>query len=161
MVGRILGYLKKRAVLVEPLRRGIRVRRPRPPRPWAVRKPREGRVEPPGDWVEGDTMDLRPVPGVVRKPCMARDVISRGEVIAVRRRATATAATAFRDPLPQRLPFPRRALPGAGGGELAAACEEACRPRGRPLLVLPPRSPQRNPARRDRAREPHARGGVL
>jgi putative transposase len=144
MVGRILTYLKKRGVLVEPLRRGVRVGGPRPPRPWAVRKPRDWRVEQPGDLVEVDTMDLRPVPGVVLKQFTARDVISRWDVIEVRRRATATAATAFLDTLAQRLPFPLRALQVDGGSEFAAAFEEVCRQRGLPLFVLPPRSPKLN-----------------
>jgi len=144
MVGRILSYLKKRGVLVEPLRPGIRVRGPRPPRPWAVRKPRDWRVEQPGDLVEVDTMDLRPVPGLVLKQFTARDVISRWDVIEVRSRATSTAAAAFLDTLQQRLPFPLRAVQVDGGGEFAAAFEEACRQRRLPLFVLPPRSPKLN-----------------
>jgi transposase InsO family protein len=136
MVGRILAYLKKRGVLVEPPRRGVWVRGPRPPRDW--------RVEQPGDLLEVDTMDLRPVPGVGLKQFTARDVISRWDVIAVCRRTTSTAATAFLDTLQQRLPFPLRALQVEGGGEFAAAFEEACRQRGLPLFVLPPRSPKLN-----------------
>jgi len=143
MVGRILSYLKKRGVLVEPPRRGVRVRGPRPPRPWAVRKPRDWRVEQPGDLVEVDTMDLRPVPGVVLKQFTARDVVSRWDVVEVRRRATSSAA-AFLDTLQQRLPFPLRALQVDVGSEFAAAFEEACRQRRLPLFVLPPRSPKLN-----------------
>jgi transposase InsO family protein len=107
-----------------------------------VRQPRAGRVEQPGDWVEVDTMDRRPVPGLGLKPFPARDVISRWEVIEVRPRAPATAATAFLDTLQRRLPFPLRAVPVDGGGEFAAAFEAACRQRRLPRLVLPPPSPQ-------------------
>ena len=56
-------------------------------------------------------------PGVVLKQFTARDVISRGEGIEGRRRATATVATTF---------------------------EQACRQRGLPLFVLLPRSPKFN-----------------
>ena len=144
MVGRILTHLKKRGVLVEPLRRGRRVRRPRPPRPWAVRKPRDYRVEQPGDLVEVDTMDLRPLPGLVLKQFTARDVVSRWDVVEVRRRATSSAAAAFLDTLEERMPFPIRAIQVDGGSEFAAVFEQACQQRGLCLLVLPPRSPKLN-----------------
>ena len=144
MVGRMLTYLKKRGRLVEPLRRGLRIRRPRPPRPWALRKPRDYVIEQPGDLVEVDTMDLRPVPGVLLKQFTARDVISRWDVVEVRRRATSRAAAAFLDTLQQRMPFPLRALQVDGGSEFAAVFEQACQQRGLRLLVLPPRSPKLN-----------------
>jgi len=90
-------------------------------------------------------MDLRPVPGLVRKQFTARDVIARWEVVEVRRRATSSAAAAFLETLPERLPFPIRALPVDGGppaGGFAAVFEQAGPPRGLRRLVLPPRSPQ-------------------
>jgi len=98
-------------------------------------------VEKPGDFVEVNTLDLRPAPGVVLKQFTARDMISRWDVIEVHRRATSTAATLFLDTLQRRLPFPLRALQVDGGSEFAAAFEAACRQRGVRLLVLPPRSP--------------------
>jgi len=144
MVGRILTHLRKRGLLVEPLRRGWRVRRPRPPRSWATRKPPDYRVEQPGDLVQVDTMDLRPVPGVVLKQFTARDVISRWDVVEVRRRATSSAAAAFLETLEERMPFPIRAIQVDGGSEFAALFEQACQQRGLRLLVLPPRSPKLN-----------------
>ncbi len=144
MVGRILTYLKKRGLLIEPLPRSFRVRRPRPPRPWATRKPRDYRVEQPGDLVEVDTMDLRPVPGLVLKQFTARDVISRWDVVEVRRRATSSAAASFLETLQERMPFPIRAIQVDGGSEFAAVFEQACQQRGLRLLVLPPRSPKLN-----------------
>ena len=48
-VGRILTYLKARGQLVEPLRNGVKARRGPRPRPYAVRKPQDYRVEQPGD----------------------------------------------------------------------------------------------------------------
>ena len=144
MVGRILTHLKKRGRLVEPLQRRFRVRRPRPPRPWATRKPSDYRIEQPGDLVEVDTMDLRPVPGLVLKQFTARDVLSRWDVVEVRRRATSSAAAAFLDTLEERMPFPIRAIQVDGGSEFAALFEQACQQRGLRLLVLPPRSPRLN-----------------
>ena len=52
-VGRILTYLKARGRLIEPLRNGVKVRRHPRPRPYAVRKPKDYRVEQPGDLVAG------------------------------------------------------------------------------------------------------------
>lgn len=144
MVGRILTHLEKRGLLVEPLRGGWRVRRPRPPRPWATRKPRDYTVEQPGDLVEVDTMDLRPVPGLVLKQFTARDVVSRWDVVEVRRRATSRAAASFLETLQERMPFPIRAIQVDGGSEFAALFEQACQQRGLRLLVLPPRSPKLN-----------------
>ena len=145
MVGRILTHLKKRGRLVESLQHRLRVRRPRPPRPWATRKPRDYTVEQPGDWVQVDTLALRPLPGLVLKQFTARDVISRWDVVEVRRRATSSAAAAFLDTLQQRMPFPLRALQVDGGSEFAALFEQAGQQRGLRLLLLPPpRSPQLN-----------------
>ena len=46
-------------------------------RPYAIRKPKEYVAKEPGDIVEVDTLDVRPLPGVVLKHFTARDVISR------------------------------------------------------------------------------------
>jgi transposase InsO family protein len=98
----------------------------------------------PGDLVQVDTLELRPLPGVVLKHFTARDVICRWDVVEVHRRATASAATRFLDTLQQRMPFLLRALQVDGGSEFAAAFEEACQQRGLKLFVLPPRSPKLN-----------------
>jgi transposase InsO family protein len=146
MVGRILTRLQQRGVLVEPprcartLSRLLRGRR----RPWAVRKPRHWRVARPGDLVQLDTLDLRPLPGVALKHFTARDVVSRWDVVEAHRRATSLTAAAFLDTLVARMPFPVRALQVDGGSEFAAAFEQACRERGLRLFVLPPRSPKLN-----------------
>jgi len=46
-----------------------------------IRRPKEYVVAIPGDIVEIDTMDVRPLPGVVIKHFTARDVVSRWDVI--------------------------------------------------------------------------------
>jgi transposase InsO family protein len=143
-VGRILQRLKARGVLREAPRSRISARRRTHPRPYAVRKPKGYPVQEPGDLVQVDTLDVRPLPGVVRKHFTARDVVSRWDVLEVHGRATAQTAAAFLETLVQRMPFPVRALQVDGGSEFQAAFELACQQRGVRLFVLPPRSPKLN-----------------
>jgi len=144
MVGRILRRLKDRGVLREPSPNGISAHRRAWSRPYAVRKPRGYEVKEPGDLVQVDTLDVRPLPGVVLKHFTARDVVSRWDVLRVHTRATATTARAFLDDLQSRMPFPVKALQVDGGSEFQAVFEEACQVRGIRLFVLPPRSPKLN-----------------
>jgi transposase InsO family protein len=144
MVGRILASLKSRGVLREAPRAGIAVRRPRPARPYAIRKPRAYQANLPGDIVQVDTLDLRPLPGVVIKHFTARDVVSRWDVLEVHTRATARAAAAFLDAIEARMPFPVRAIQVDGGSEFQAEFEAQCQRRQIRLFVLPPRSPKLN-----------------
>jgi putative transposase len=147
MVGRILTQLKRQGRLVEPPRSGVPgSRRALRPRPYAVRKPKQYAVSQPGDLVEVDTLDVRPLPGVVFKQFTARDVISRWDVIQAHTRATAQTAAQFLDTLQHRMPFPIRALQVDGGSEFAAEFELACQQRRLHLFVLPPRSPKLNGA---------------
>jgi len=147
MVGRILTRLKQQGRLVEAPRTGVPgSRRALRPRPYAVRKPKQYGVSAPGDLVEVDTVEVRPVPGVVFKQFTARDVISRWDVIQAHTRATAATAALFLDTLQQRMPFPIRAVQVDGGSEFAAEFEQACQQRGLHLFVLPPRSPKLNGA---------------
>ena len=146
MVGRILYRLKRRGLLVEPRPNAISARRPWRPRPYAIRKPKDYLAQRPGDLVEVDTLDVRPLPGMVFKHFTARDVVSRWDVIEVHRQATAHIAAGFLDTLCARMPFPIRAVQVDGGSEFRAAFEEACQARGLRLFVLPPRSPKLNGA---------------
>jgi len=99
-------------------------------------------VERPGDLVELDTLDIRPLPGKIWKQFTARDVISRWDTLELGRRATATAAAAVLDRLAERMPFPIRAISIDNGSEFMAEFETACETRGIALFVLPPRSPK-------------------
>ena len=110
MVGRILTRLKARGVLREPVRDGLPARRQARKRPYAVRKPREYRAREPGDIVQVDTLDIRPLPGVVLKHFTARDVVSRWDVLEVHTRATSTLAAQFLDSMRRRFPFPIKAV---------------------------------------------------
>jgi len=146
MVGRILGELKRKGAIREPLRQGGSRRRWLRARPYAVRKPKQYRAIEPGDLVQVDTLDVRPLPGLVWKHFTGRDVVSRWDVLQAHTRATAATATEFLDSLQQRMPFPIRAVQVDGGSEFAAEFEQACQQRGLRLFVLPPRSPKLNGA---------------
>ena len=147
MVGRILVRLRDRGQLREGPRPAVPGSRRRlRPRPYAVRKPKQYAVSRPGDLVQVDTLEVRPVPGVVFKQFTARDVVSRWDVIQAHGRATAFAASQFLETLLHRMPFPVRALQVDGGSEFAAEFELACQQRGLHLFVLPPRSPKLNGA---------------
>jgi putative transposase len=144
MVGRILSRLKARGVLKEPPRTGVVSRKKARPRPYAVRKPKEYLARTPGDLVQVDTLDIRPLPGVVLKHFTARDVVARWDVVEAHTRATAATATSFLRTLMRRMPFPIRAVQVDGGAEFEAGFEQACEECGIKLFVLPPRSPKLN-----------------
>jgi len=144
MVGRILTRLKARGVLKEPPRAGISTRKRLWRRPYAIRKPKGYAVREPGDLVQVDTLDVRPLPGVVLKHFTARDVVSRWDVLEAHTRATATTAAIFLDALQARMPFPIKAIQVDGGSEFQAGFEQACQQRGFLLFTLPPRSPKLN-----------------
>ena len=108
-VGRILTDLKQRGRLVEPPRKAISAKRRRT-RPYAERKPKGYQVLAPGDLVQIDTLDIRPLPGVILKQFTARDMISRWDVLEVHRRATARMAEAFLHTLTTRMPFAVKAI---------------------------------------------------
>lgn len=146
MVGRILTDLKRRGVLTEPLANFISVRKRQRRRPYAVRKPKDYEVKAPGDLVQLDTLDVRPLPGLVHKHFTARDVISRWDVVGAYRQATARNASEFLDLLERRMPFAIKALQVDGGSEFEAEFEQECKRRGIRLFELPPRSPKLNGA---------------
>jgi putative transposase len=155
MVGRILRQLKQRGVLVEPPRQPVSARKRLQIRPYAMRKPRDYRVAAPGDLVQVDTLDLRPLPGVVFKHFTARDIVSRWDVLMVASQATAHSATRFLDVLLERMPFSIQGIQVDGGSEFQATFEQACQQRGIRLFVLPPRSPKLN-GHVERAHRTHA-----
>jgi len=143
-VGRILNRLKERGVLKEPMPNHISVRKRQWQRPYAIRKPKEYVANKPGDIVEVDTLDVRPLPGIILKHFTAHDVISRWDVVSVHSRANASTAAHFLDTLESRMPFPVRAIQVDGGAEFEAIFEEECQRRDIKLFVLPPRSPKLN-----------------
>jgi len=144
MVGRILHYLKERSVLKEPIPNHISARKRPRLRPYAVRKPKEYLAQEMGDIVQLDTLDVRPLPGIIFKHFTAHDVVSKWDVVDVRTSASAKTATEFLDTLRARMPFPVRAIQVDGGSEFEALFEAECQKRGVKLFVLPPHSPKLN-----------------
>ncbi|MFC1989837.1 hypothetical protein ACFLVW_04685 [Chloroflexota bacterium] len=94
--------------------------------------------------VQLDTLDIRPLPGVVVKHFTAHDVISQWNVLSVHSRAIANTGAHFLDILESRMPFPVKAIKVDGGSEFEAIFEEECQKRGIRLFALPPRSPKLN-----------------
>ena len=94
--------------------------------------------------MQEDTLDVRPIPGMVLKHFTARDMVSRWDVVEVRTRTTANTATDFLGTLQARMPFLVRAIQVDGGSEFQAGFEQACQERDLRLFVLPPRSPKLN-----------------
>jgi len=144
MVGRIIRRLKDRGVLKEPVRNHISAGKRLLERPHAIRKPKDYEAVDPGDLIQLDTLDVRPLPGVALKHFTARDIISRWDVLEVYSRATASTATHFLDKLEKSVPFGLRAIQVDGGSEFEAIFEEECQKRKIRLFVLPPRSPKLN-----------------
>jgi putative transposase len=155
MVGRILVYLKNRGVLKEPIRQHISARKKNCNRPYAIRKPKEYTAKFPGDIVQVDTMDVRPLPDVIIKHFSARDIISKWDVVEVSSRATASSASRFIQSIITRMPFPVKAIQVDGGSEFQSIFEETCQQMGIRLFVLPPRSPKLN-GHVERANRTHA-----
>ena len=144
MVGRILRKLKTQGLLREPPRAGISAHKRRRSRPYGVRKPKEYQATEPGDIVQVDTLDVRPLPGVALKHFTARDMVSRWDVVEVHTRATDSLAAQFLETMMRRFPFPIKAVQVDGGSEFQAQFEMACKEMGIRLFVLPPRSPKLN-----------------
>jgi len=144
MVGRIIHRLKERGVLKEPTLNYVSSAKRRRLRPYAQRKPKDYEVRQVGDLVQLDTLDIRPLPGVVLKHFTAHDVVSRWDIIGVYSRSTAANSVRFLDAIEERMPFPVRAIQVDGGAEFEALFEEECQKRGIKLFVLPPRSPKLN-----------------
>ena len=146
MVGRILERLRHTGELREPARRRIGARKRTWRRPYAVRKPAGFVAAIPGDLVQVDTVDVRPLPALVLKQFTARDFVSRWDVLELASRANATSAVRILDALSARMPFPIEAISVDNGSEFMAEFEAACQSRGIALLTLPPRSPKLNGA---------------
>ncbi len=145
-VGRVMNRLKARGVLVEPqnvTQAKLARKRRRKPR-YAIRKPRDYRVEGPGDLVEVDTLRIRLAPDEIRYQFTARDIVTRFDAIRVYRYQSSVKAAHFLHYLRKKFPYPVRAIQIDGGSEFMDQFEEECRAKEIPLFVLPPRSPKLN-----------------
>ena len=131
-----------RASCASRARRRVSVRRRTWRRPHAVRKPADWPIERPGDLVELDTLDIRPLPAKIWKQFTARDVVSRWDVVELRRNATARTRPA--SSTPSQRGCRSRSAPSAS--TTAPSSWPSSRPPARPaasrLFVLPPRRPK-------------------
>ncbi len=145
-VGRVMGRMKARGVLVEPENvRQAKLARKRRRRPrYAVRKPKGYLVEAPGDLVQVDTLQVRILPNEVRFQFSAWDRVSRRGGFRVYRRQTSTAAANFLHYLRKKFPFKIRAIQIDGGSEFMDQFEEACRAQEILLFVNRPNQPKQN-----------------
>ncbi len=143
-VGRIITMLKRRGIIKEPVINHVSAHKRAIRRPYGIRKPKDYEATEPGDIIQLDTLDIRPLPGIILKQFTARDTISRWDVVNVYSRATATTACQFLDELVKRMPLPVKAIQVDGGSEFAAEFELECQRHGIKLFILPPRSPKLN-----------------
>ena len=91
-----------------------------------------------------DTLDVRPLLGVILKHFSSYDVVSRWNVLAIYSRATAATASLFLDDMVERTPNEIKAIQIDEGSEFQSVFEEEYQRRGIRLFVLPPRSPKLN-----------------
>ena len=136
MVGRILTRLKRQAACCNRPAPAFRdSRRPCGPGRTPCANPGSMRSPGPATRIEVDTLDVRPVPGVIFKPFTARDGISRWDLFQTHTRATAQTAAQFLDTLQHRMPFPLRAVqvmavpsspPKSNSPASSAACICSC-----------------------------------
>ncbi len=145
-VGRVMARLKARGLLVEPVSvRQAKLARKRRRKPrYAVRRPKDYRVEDPGDLVQLDTLHARLLPGERRIQFRAHDVISKRAALRVYRRQTSGAAAEFLYHLKMKFPFSIRAIQIDGGSEFMDEFEKACKRSKIRLFVNPPHRPEMN-----------------
>lgn len=143
-VGRTIARLKARGLLREPKPNFISSKKRFIKRSWAVHRPENLRAYDPGDLVQIDTLDIRPVPDIIRKQFTARETVSKWDIVRVYGRASSGRARAFLEELLACAPYTIKAIQIDGGSEFKGEFEEACRLLGIPLYVLPPRRPDLN-----------------
>ena len=91
-----------------------------------------------------DTLDVRPLPGIILKHFNTHDVISRWYVVSVHSQTITGTAAHSLDTLESRVSFPVRAIRVDDGLEFESTLEEECQRRHIKLFVLPLRSPKLN-----------------
>ncbi len=145
-VGRVMARLKARGLLVEPasVRLAKLARKRRRKQRYAVRRPKDYRVEAPGDLVQLDTLHARLLPDERRIQFRAHDVISKWAALKVYKRQTSGAAAEFLHHLKMKFPFRIRAIQIDGGSEFMDEFEKACKRRRIRLFVNPPHRPEMN-----------------
>jgi len=142
MVGRILKYLKQSGQLKEPLGL-VRTKSRSFERSYGIRKPKDYRICSPGDLVQIDTLEVKPLHQTYKHFSMV-DMVSRWGMMEIRSRATSRCAKESLARMLSRAPFQIKAIQVDGGSEFRAEFEEYCQQKKIKLFVLPPRSPKLN-----------------
>jgi len=145
-VGRILGFLRARGLVVPAPRFVGKVRRgPCRLRPHARSRPRDYQPHQPGDLVQVDVDYTQPNPdGPVRYQFDAWDSVSRWAHSDLEPRLSCRGGHRFLNDLLARAPFPIRVIQIDRGSEFRGEFESACKNLGIPLYLIPPRHPQSN-----------------
>jgi transposase len=141
-VGRILTDFMARGLI---LRYAAATRRARVRRftGHAQRKAYELRPKEAGDLIQVDHMTVTKNTNVL-KHFQAWDPLTKYTFADVYSNAKSISAAKFLDGLQQALPFPIRSIQVDGGSEFMKEFEQACKDKGVPLYVLPPKRPQYN-----------------
>lgn len=143
-VGRGIKCLKACGIVNGPVPNHIGAHRQRTKRPYAIRRPKDYLVSEPEASGQLDTLDIRPLPGMMLEQFAARDVISRWDLLKAHRQATFVTAAHVLNTLEERMPFLLRAIQVDGGSEFEAVLEEECQKRNIRLFILPPNPPKLN-----------------
>jgi putative transposase len=145
-VGRVMARLRARGLLVEPasVRLAKLARKRRRKQRYAVRRPKDYKVEVPGDLVQVDTLHVRLLPNERRIQFRAHDVISKRAGMKTYKRLTSGAAAEFLHHLKMKFPFRIRAIQIDGGSEFMDEFEKACQRSKIQLFVNPPHHPEMN-----------------
>jgi len=145
-VGRVINRLKEKGLLVEPVNVTMAKRarkRRRKPR-YAIRKPKEYKIQGPGDLVEVDTLQVILIPNEIRYQFSARDVVARFDGLRAYKSQSSVKAANFLQYLQKKFPFKIKAIQIDGGSEFKKHFEQECEKREIMLFELPPRSPKLN-----------------
>ena len=98
----------------------------------------------PGDLVELDTLDIRPLPGLSLKHFTAQNTVSHWDMIEVHSRANATTAADFPHEVLSRMPFPIKLVQVDRGSQFMAEFELACSSHSIQPFILPSHSTKLN-----------------
>lgn len=101
-------------------------------------------MEPPGDLVQVDTLQVRLIPNEIRYQFSARDVVLKYDGLRGYKSQASLKAAHFLHYLRKKFPFKIKAIQIDGGSEFKDQFEEQCRRRKILLFVLPPRSSKLN-----------------
>jgi len=145
-VGRVLRHLMDRGVVHRVRYRRRRYKKARRTRRLHAQRLPKHCPKPtrPGERLQIDTLHVVPAPGTWLKHFSASCPVARWTVGDIYQRATSRSAARFLDKVIEDCPFDIGSVQVDGGSEFKDEFEKACKQRGVPLYVLPPKSPKLN-----------------